>query len=226
MALEVTSGPKPYYSDSFVSIYLGDAREWMPEADVLVTDPPYGRGWKQGALLGRSGSLAHAGIAGDEGTGVRDAVLEMWGDRPAVVFGDLMLPPPVGTRQVLVYHKPPNAGLRGAMGGWRRDVEAIYLLGEWTSGLGGMSSIIATRTRSQGNPYSPQGKYNHPHAKPIDVMIALIEHTVGVVLDPFVGSGSTLVAAKSLGRRAIGIEIEERYAAMAAQRCSQEALGL
>lgn len=94
---------KPYYQDDLVTIYHGDCREWMPEADVIVTDPPYG---------------------------------EM-------------------ARQIAASSQPGQ-----------------------------------------------------------------------VVLDPFMGSGSTLFAAKDLGRKSIGIEIEERYCEIAAQRCSQEVLGL
>ena len=112
----------PYYQDNAVTLYLGDCREiteWLA-ADVLVTDPPYGRGWRQGRM--ESGkSDAHAGIAGDESTASRDEALELWGDRPAIAFGDLMLPPPARTRLVGAYLKPPDAGARGAFGGWRRD---------------------------------------------------------------------------------------------------------
>lgn len=214
-----------YYEDEWVTLYLGDCRDllvWLG-ADVLITDPPYGRQWRQGALK-RSGSDAPGGIANDGDSDVRDDALGLWGDRPALVFGDLMLSPPPRTKQVLVYRKPPNAGTRGAMGGWRRDAEAIYVLGLWSTGLGGRSSVVATSEPTQGNPSSPQGKWNHPHAKPSDVMETLVLATTGVVADPFAGSGSTLVAAKRLGRRSIGVELEERHCEMAAKRLAQGAL--
>jgi len=102
-----------------------------------------------------------------------------------------------------------------------------YLLGPWPTGIGGRSSVIATRTPTQGNPNSPQGRYKHPHAKPLDVMEQLIEACPpGVIADPFAGSGSTLVAARNLGRRAIGVEIDERYCEIAARRLAQGVLPL
>jgi len=217
---------RPYYSDNLVTLYHGDCREiteWL-EADVLVTDPPYGRNWRQGGLK-RNKLDAHPGIAGDRDTSTRDAVLAMWGDKPAVVFGDPMLPPPSGTKFVGVYQKPPNAGARGAVGGFRRDFEMWYLIGPWPTGIGGRSGVIATRAPTQGNPNSPQGRYKHPHAKPLDVMEQLIAVCPdGVIADPFAGSGSTLVAARNLGRRAIGVEIDERYCEIAARRLAQAAL--
>jgi site-specific DNA-methyltransferase (adenine-specific) len=222
---------RPYYADDRVTLWHGDClevTEWLT-ADVLVTDPPYGRDWRQGELMPQwQKSDAHPGIAGDRDTTARDTALTAWGtDRLGIVFGDLMLPPPAGTRQVLVYRKAPNAGARGAMGGWRRDLEAVYLVGRWPTGIGGRSSLVTSNCRSQGNPSSPAGRYGHPHAKPGDVMETLIlTCPPGVVADPFAGSGSTLVAARNLGRQAVGVEIDERYCEIAARRLSQTCLDL
>ena len=68
-----------------------------------------------------------------------------------------------------------------------------------------------------------EGK-SHPTQKPLPLMQWCVAFTSGTVLDPFMGSGTTLRAAKDLGRKAIGVEIEERYCEIAAQRLSQQVL--
>ncbi len=213
-----------YYADEHVTLYHGNCltehREWLT-ADVLVTDPPYGRNWRQGELHDDK----HTGIAGDKDTTVRDVALGNWGGvRPVVAFGDLMLAPPVGTKQVLVYVKPVDAGVRGAMAGFRRDTEAVYLINRWPTGIGGDSSVLRTGARMVGGPVGLATRARHPHAKPLDVMQRLIGLTSGVIADPFAGSGSTLSAATLSGRKAIGVELEEPYCEIIAKRLTQGAL--
>jgi site-specific DNA-methyltransferase (adenine-specific) len=232
----MTDGVKPYYQDDHVTIYHGDCREIIPRLDallafdVVVTDPPYGRNWRQGEIKGHALNTDSAGIANDDDTTARDDVLALIGDTPAIVFGDLMLPPPARNKLTCVYHKADGAaGIRGAIGGVRRDCEAIYLVGKgWGSGIGGRSSLFATHRQitSRNGVVAKNG--GHPHTKPDDVMGALVNLCPpgGVILDPFMGSGSTLRAAKDLGRRAVGIEIDERYCEIAAKRMSQEVLAL
>jgi len=222
----------PYYADDQVTLYLGDCREvsaWLA-ADVLVTDPPYGRGWRQGLLPGHTRTAG--GIVGDEDTTARDVALVMWGNRGpgginriSVVFGDLMLAPPSGTRQVLIYHKPRLSGMTGTTAGWQRNAEAIYLIGSWSTGWGGRDSVISTASQATSGANGMARRYGHPHAKPVDVMETLIAACPpGVIADPFAGSGSTLIAARNLGRKAIGVEIDERYAERAALRLCQDVL--
>lgn len=217
----------PYYSDDYVTLYHGDCREgednehpWL-DADVMVTDPPYGRAWKQGeAGVSRGWSSdAHPGIAGDKDTTTRDEALALW-NRPAIVFGDLMLPPPVGTKQVLIFRKSSLMGTKGTFLNFRRDVEAIYLVGQWPAGLGGACSVLTSN--ALGNQVQKNGQ--HPHAKPLDVMETLLARTQGTIADPFAGSGSTLVAAKQLGRKSIGVELDERFCEIAARRLAQDTL--
>jgi site-specific DNA-methyltransferase (adenine-specific) len=222
-----------YYQDDLVTLYLGDCRtvtEWLA-AGILVTDPPYGRSWRSGSGMTNShgrgrGSVAHGGIAGDDDTATRDEALTRWGGRPAIVFGDPLVSRPAGTVQVLGYEKPIDAGIKGARAGFRRDLEEIYLVGPWPVGVGGRSSVL----RTGGLVAGPRGvgtRNGHPHAKPVDVMETLIRACPpGVIADPFAGSGSTLIAARNLGRRAIGVEISEEYCERAALRLSQMAFDL
>ena len=207
----------PYYERDGITIYHGDCREILPhvKADVVVTDPPYGIDWD---LPAYNGGRGHDGIENDADTEARDSMLAAWSG-PAAVFGSPLLAPPAGTKQVLVWQKPSDSGIFGTVGGWRRDWEAIYLIGAWPSGPARRSGII----RSPGG----MGRYlnGHPHAKPEQLLSQLIEHAPpGTILDPFMGSGTTLVAANLEGRRAIGIEIEERYCEIAVKRLAQGVL--
>lgn len=249
---------EPYYQDDLVTLYLGDCREiteWT-EADVLVTDPPYGIAWTTHGVSRTSRSDRakadyngrHRGIGSirnDEDTSTRDAMIETWGqNRPGIIFGSLLASPPKGSRHGGVYVKPLDAGSLSAFGKLRRDVEGIWLLGSRREGWGEQvksgrellpknerpptsmrTSVFATRERVAGTPSGVAAKAGHPHAKPLDVMQDLISTVIEddgwVIADPFAGSGSTLVAARNLGRRSIGVEIEERYCEAIVKRLAQ-----
>ena len=216
-----------YYQDESVTLYHGDCLEitdWL-EADVLVTDPPYGIAWEQPAYLARNRSSGqrtrkHDGIANDGDTTARDAALSAWGDRPALVFGAIEHPAPAGTRRTLVWRKPADSGLFGSTI-WRKDWEPIYMVGKWPQIPATASSIVGTAAGS----HRQYAQGVHPHAKPLDTLRDLISKCPpGAIADPFAGSGSTLVAAMQLGRRAVGVELEERYCEVIAKRLAQGVL--
>jgi len=200
---------KPYYQDDHVTLYHGDCREvteWL-SADVLVTDPPYGTqftaenpgggyGRRQNAGLGPEGFT----IANDATTEARDAALAMWGDRWALVFGSPRMPDPPGVWADRLVWDKTRPGMNG--GPWRYRHESIYVTEGFVRVDDSASSVIAA--------FPDQSI--HIHAKPHDLMVRLVAAAPpGLIADPFAGSGSTLVAAKALGRKAIGVELDERY---------------
>lgn len=206
-----------YYQDEFVSLYHGDSLTehclWQV-ADVLVTDPPYGIGWAQHSDY--NGATRHSGIKNDRDTTARDAALASFLPKPAIAFGSWSQQVAI-PKQTLVWRKPADSGVIGSTTGYRRDTELIFLLGEWPKRSAAWSSVLATD--------AGMGSYlaGHPHSKPISLMESLIERCPpGIIADPFAGSGSTLIAAKNLGRRAIGVELEEKYCEIIAKRLSQE----
>lgn len=101
--------------------------------------------------------------------------------------------------------------------------EDIYLLGRWERTTKRRGSVIVT----DGSPSAETTRVGHPTPKPVGLMEVIIESApAGVIADPFAGGGSTLVAARNQGRRAIGVELEERYCEIIANRLNQMCLDL
>lgn len=211
---------KPYYSHAGITIYHGDCRDVAQDivVDCLVTDPPYGLG----GISHRPESQWYGyDIPGNQDSRLRDWAMG-WsrGETPAIVFDACSASVPVGVRATLVWDKGPSTGFNGDNTlPWKSTYELIRIFGSPFVGGRIFESVLSFHQRGFARP-------DHPHEKPVELMEHLVARTTGTVYDPFMGSGTTLVAAKNLGRKAIGIEIEERYCEIAAKRLAQEVLPL
>ena len=212
-----------YYQDESVSLYHGDCleiAEWLT-ADVLVTDPPYGIAWPSGSMHtgGKHLRVANS-VKGDDSTIIRDAMIELWANKgSAIIFGSWRQDRPANVSHRLIWYK------KNAFPGFRTSAfypaeEEIYLIGSGWRGKP-MQNVISTdemRTGAAGL----VARIGHPTPKPISLMETLIiKCPEGVIADPFAGSGATLVAARNQGRKAIGVELEERYCEIIANQLSQ-----
>jgi site-specific DNA-methyltransferase (adenine-specific) len=216
-------GIKPYYQDAAVTIYHGDCRNiitHLRDIDVVCTDPPYGMAYKSNY---RKGGNPFGEIQGDKLYDFEVLANLISLARCAVyAFGrwDNLrdMPPP---KSVLAWVKN-NWSMGDLEHEYARQWEmcAFYAKDghEWAKGR--PQDVIM---RDRVNPNGMQ----HPTEKPVSLLTKLLSDTkCSTVLDPYMGSGSTLCAAKDLGKRAIGIEIEERYCEVAARRLAQDVLDL
>jgi len=210
---------EPYYQDDFVTLYHGNCLTelaWL-EADVLVTDPPYGISFQS---KWTTADNRHAKIASDGSLEARDCVLDLWKAKPALVFGTWRANRPTNVRQRLLWVKGEDPGLGDLSMPWGYGDEEIYVIGHGWTGTRRTNVYKMPKVAHANNP-------GHPTPKPIALMEALINYAPkGVIADPFAGSGATLIAARNLGRRAIGVELEERYCELIAKRLSQQAFDL
>lgn len=240
--------PKPYYQDDACQIFHGDCREILPlldanSASLVITDPPYVSGARRDANLSARGSMLRS--LEDVDWFSHDAMTS-WGfdwflrgvlpslarvispGSHAYWFSDWRQMPNLyglleshGYRvnNCLVWRKP-HFGM-GVY--WRNQYENI-IFASW-----GQPSPMLRKDRGNvlDSPAVSSKARRHPTEKPVYLIARLIDAVPGeVVLDPFAGCGPTLHAAKNLGRKAIGIEIEERYCEIAAKRLAQEVLPL
>ena len=214
-----------YYQDEHVTLYHGDCltehREWL-DADVMVSDVPYGMSLRSS----RRGAFGKSIIARDDTTEARDEAIAAWGNRPALIFGRWSIPRPPATRMVLTWEKGEHVGMGDLSIPWKPNTEEIYVLGSGFTGHRG-SSVIRCNAIAGTVGQAAKGTRLHPTQKPTPLMEALIEKCPpGVIADPFSGSGATLIAARNLGRKAIGVELEEEYCEVIASRLDQGVLDL
>lgn len=218
---------RPYFEKDGITIYHGDCREIMPhvQADVMVTDPPYGV-----AFAGKSTKHTDADGIGylstDDSTQfverVAVPIVAAWIGR-----GTRALVTP-GVRNCWMYPRPdaigsifyPSGAGSGKWGFICSQPILYYGKDPYLSRGAGSRPDSFSSTES-----APRN--GHPCPKPIGVMRWLVNRGSfpgEVVVDPFCGSGTTLDACRDLGRKAIGIEIEERYCEIAAKRLAQGVL--
>jgi DNA modification methylase len=202
------------------TLLRGDWRDFpeaLRAAHFLVTDPPYGIAYKSGKASPRG--MARE-IVNDLDTSERDALLDAWGSRPALVFGSWRRPRPAATKALLVWDSKGALGMGDLGIPWKPAHQEIYVLGE---GFRGKRTTDVLRF-SPVQARALAGR-KHPHQKPVELLQELLAKIPreAIVLDPFAGSGSTGVAAMLTGHRFIGIEVVPEHAAMAEQRIAHAA---
>lgn len=208
----------PFYEKDGITIYHGDCREilpTLPKADLVLTDPPYGIGLEE---HGRNGYDWK--IEGDDSQDIGNEILIRLGQQelPQIVFASPKKPWPGCWRQWLVWDKGPAVGGGGDRNTcWKFDWELIQMRL--------VPKVFGKRETSVLRFHVGQRDFNfHPCQKPVPLVKYLIGKSTEegqAILDPFMGSGTTLVASKQLGRKAIGIEVDERYCEIAANRLAQ-----
>lgn len=211
--------PKPYYSQDGITIYHGDCREilpHLPKVDLVLTDPPYN--------VNFGGKSAKHTIRNNQGYISGDSDIGPTVIKQALQYQDTLIVFP-GIRLMFDYPKPTDVGCvycpSGAgVGPWGFVNYHPFL-------CYGKRSTIGSHPLSFQS-FDTADKCGHPCPKPTKRMkwcINLIPNS-NLILDPFMGSGTTLVAAKQLHRKAIGIEIEEKYCKIAVKRLGQGVLPL
>lgn len=211
---------KPYFEEDGITIYHGDCREVLPElqADALVSDPPYGISYSPGR--GGKGWFPNGKTFTGDDLIVGDAEpfdprgllsferVVLWG---ANHYADKLPPMP----SWIVWDKRCDNALSNDFA----DCEMA-----WTN-QGGPARVFRHLWNGLLKDSERGERRLHPAQKPLALMAYVVSkytEEFDVVLDPFMGSGTTLRAAKDLGRRAIGIEIEEKYCEIAAKRLAQK----
>jgi site-specific DNA-methyltransferase (adenine-specific) len=225
--------PSPYYDRDGITIYHGDCREVLSEiasVDLVVTDPPYTFGLNSvSGKLGWGDLMNAASFYADIlrkialSTRPRNGaawIFNSWRTFPVIAKASWEAQWAISS--LLVWDKGPEVGMGGTKG-LRAQYELVALF------LHDGFRITDRSAKDIVNiPWGGSAPREfHAAQKPVAIFEHLMRISLddsGLVLDPFMGSGTALVAAKQTGHHAIGIEIEERYCEIAVQRLAQSVL--
>jgi site-specific DNA-methyltransferase (adenine-specific) len=218
--------PSHYYSHAGITIYHGDCREilpHLPKVDAVITDPPYGVRFTGSATRWSEKTGQGYTAFQDTPENVEKIIVPAFKMALSMATRAAVTP---GIRNARMYPQPDGEGVfwypSGANSGpWGFVThQPIFYYGKCPYLASGEGS------RPTGFQSTEAAEHNgHPCPKPYGQMawlVARVSKEGETILDPFMGSGTTLVAAKNLGRKAIGIEIEEKYCEIAAKRLAQE----
>lgn len=234
----------PYYDDGRHTIYHGDCLDVLAEleisVDAVVTDPPYASGTRLEAQKSASGAMLRAGRFADRPIDLDQMTTTgfVWLLRAVAYRCYRMLPEGGSFLSFIDWRQWPN--LVGAVETCNLRVQGMIVWDKGSMGLGNgfraqhelilhaAKGVPNINDKSCGNViHAPRlAPVDHPSPKPASLVGRLIEvvtESDALVLDPFMGGGTTLVAANMVGRRSIGIEVNEAYCENAAQRLSQGA---
>ncbi len=223
--------PKPYYEDDAVRIYHGDCREILSRLPrgVVVTDPPYNIGYHYAGYEDRMDEEGYWEMLG-EMCRTPSVVLHYpeelfrlsWTlEEVPAEYVSWVYPAntPKQSRGIAWFGVTPDFSLAGQEYKNPDDRRVKRLIAE-----GKQARLYDWWEVPQVKNVSPE-KTEHPCQVPLAVMLRMLAITpADIFIDPFMGSGTTLRAAKDSGRQAIGIELEERYCEVAANRLRQEVL--
>jgi DNA modification methylase len=223
---------KPYYQHAGITIYHGDCREVLPDLEgTVITDPPYNIGYEYGdsykdnlsedeyrELIASTVRLPSVVLHYPEDMfGVAVALNEL---PEEVVAWTYNAHTPRKWRTIAWFGCKPDFSLVRQP---YKNLSDKRILAKLDAGSEGCALYDWWHEEQVKN--VSEEKTEHPCQIPLEVMVKILQVTpCDQVIDPFAGSGTTLRAAKDLGRRAIGIEIEEKYCEIAAKRLSQEVL--
>jgi hypothetical protein len=206
-------------------LLLGDCRgivQGLGLFAAVVCDPPYGIDYQSGYATDNLWAGGRT-IANDKDTRARDEFLAIWAATqatPCLVFGSRSKPVPHGCRMVLTWDKGPALGMGALDLPWKPSSEEIYVIGRGFVGARDESNVLYCP------PVQSMAKNGrlHPNEKPVALIERLLRKCPeGAILDPFMGSGTTLVACQRLGRHGTGIELDPDYFDIACKRVDEAA---